>query len=75
MRDVCNSCRYAKPYSQKYVNCVKYGCPIRKGRTYCISWERTESNVRQMDTEQVWEPEDGSGWDPVRLGEGGEEIR
>lgn len=49
MRDVCKDCRYAKPYSNDYCNCVKYGCPIRYGRAFCISWERDEREQEHED--------------------------
>lgn len=51
MKDVCKSCKYSKPKSDEYCYCVKYGCPIRYGRTYCISYEgddHVHEEVRQQ---------------------------
>lgn len=59
MRDVCKDCKYEKPKQPDYCYCVKYGCPIRYGRTYCISWERNED-------EQVRKQENNARWNPVR---------
>lgn len=47
MKDACKSCRYHKPYMPDYCKCVKYGCPIRYGRTFCISWERDERSDKR----------------------------
>lgn len=59
MKDACKSCRYEKQRSPDYCYCVKYGCPIRYGKVYCISWERNEKS------EQVRKPEDRAGRDRV----------
>ena len=64
MKCVCKDCKYAKPRDKEYCYCVKYGCNMRYGREYCISYEPTEK--------KVWEPKGGTGWSLVRQQEGGE---
>lgn len=68
MREVCRDCKYSKQKNRDYCYCVKYGCPIRYGRAYCISWERSEK------VEQIQCEENGSGWNDVRFTEGGEPL-
>lgn len=64
MRQVCRSCKFSKPYSNDYCKCVKYGCPIRYERGYCISYV----------PEEVRKSESRFGWDDVRQPEGSEQM-
>ena len=46
MREVCYDCKWAKPKTNEYCYCVKYGCPIRYGRAFCVSFDRRESDEK-----------------------------
>ena len=61
MKEVCPCCKFEKRYLATHCWCVKYGCPIKYGRTYCISYEPKE----------VREHEIRFGWDYIRQQEGG----
>ena len=59
MKDVCVDCRYEKPGNPHY--CKKYGIPIWKKRTYCVSKEPKRGEDVDQDTgEQVRGEEDGN---------------
>lgn len=64
MRQVCRECKYSKPFNNDYCKCVKYGCPIRYGREFCISYE----------PEEVRKSESRFGWSYVRQQEGSEQV-
>ena len=44
MRNVCESCKYAKPRvgASYSIYCVKYGIVRYQPRDFCVAWERTE---------------------------------
>ena len=51
MRNVCDSCRWQKKRLGGEWNCLKYGIPMKYGRTFCVAYERGKN-------EQVREQED-----------------
>lgn len=44
MKEVCHQCKWSKHKNDDYCYCVKYGCPIRYGRLYCVSFDRREND-------------------------------
>ena len=82
MKEVCRDCGHAKPYSEKYCNCTKYGCPIRYGRTYCVSYngggknDAKEAGISEFlrRKEQIQQAEDNDRWINVRQQARSDEI-
>ena len=48
MKEVCRDCKWEKPKRDNYCYCLKYGCDIRYGRTYCVAYEK-KAEDRETD--------------------------
>lgn len=48
MKNACDACGWQKNKKPGSWFCVKYGIPMHTERTYCVSRERKDEQVRQQ---------------------------
>lgn len=49
MKNVCDYCGWQKNRKPESWFCVKYGIPMYQQRTYCVSKERKDEQVRKQE--------------------------